>query len=244
MLSNLDTVPLAFIDHLMFFFLAILLPILGFISSKGMEDFHFDRETKINMYYSNGMFLFIAAAIMLSSWNFYKRSFIDLGFGMPSWNAMVFFLTISFILLYVIELFSKKLFQRFNQKMDWAKNLQFLPENRGEFKHYMFLVLAAGICEEILFRGFLIHYLFSLFDGGPTAMWLAILIPALLFSLGHIYQGAWAVAKISIGAVFLSGIYLWSGSLYIVIILHICVDIFSAIFAKILIDQEEEKSIV
>lgn len=240
MKANLEIIQLAFIDHLMFFFLAILLPILGFISSKGIEDFSFDRETKLNLYYSNGFFLWIAAGVMLTFWNFYERSFIDLGFGIPSWNGMVLLLTISFALLYLLELFSKKLFQLFNKKMDWAKNLQFLPEDNSEFKHYLFLVIAAGFCEEILFRGFLVNYLYSFFEGGTYAIWLAIIIPAIFFSFGHIYQGAWAVAKISVGAVFLSGIYLWSGSLYIVILLHIFVDIISALFARTLINKEEQ----
>ena len=239
MIANLEIIQLAFIDHLMFFFLAILLPVLGFISSKGMEDFIFDRETKLNLYYSNGFFLFIAAGIMLTSWNFHERSFIYLGFGMPTWNGMVLLLTISFALLYLLELFSKKLFQLFNKKMDWARNLRFLPEDASEFKHYLFLVVAAGFCEEVLFRGFLINYLYSFFQGGPHAMWLAIILPAIFFSFGHIYQGAWAVAKISIGAIFLSGIYLWSGSLYIIILLHIFIDIISAIFARILLNREE-----
>jgi len=239
MKANLEIFQLAFIDHLMFFFLAILLPLLGFVSSKGMQNFIFDRETKINLYYSNGFFLWITAGIMLTSWNFYERSFVDLGFGMPGWNSMVFVLTVSFAMLYIIEIFSKKLFLLLDRKMDWARNLKFLPENLGEFKHYLFLAVAAGFCEEILFRGFLINYLYTFFEGGTYALWIAILLPAILFSFGHIYQGAWAVAKISIGAIFLSGIYLWSGSLYIVILLHIAVDIASAIFAKTLLHSED-----
>ncbi len=240
MKANLEIAQLAFIDHLLFFFLAILLPVLGFISSKGIENFSFDRETKLNLYYSNGFFLWITAGVMLTSWNFYERSFVDLGFSTPLWNGMVLLLTISFALLYLLELFSKKLFQLLNKKMDWAKNLRFLPENGNEFKHYLFLVVAAGFCEEVLFRGFLINYLYTFFDGGNYALWLAIILPAIFFSLGHIYQGAWAVAKITIGSIILSGIYLWSGSLYIVILLHIFVDIISALYARFLINKEEQ----
>lgn len=234
----LENISFHLIDHILFFFLAILLPILGFISSKGMDDYKFEKADKINIYYSNGFFLFITTGIVLTVWNYYERSFIDFGFLSPKWNSTVLMLTLFFVILYLLELFSKKLFQQQQKKMEWAKNLQFLPDDISEFKHYLFLVLAAGICEEVLYRGFLIHYIFSLFGGGSLGIWLAIILPAMFFSIGHIYQGSWAVAKISIGAMILSGIYLLSESLYVVIVLHIAVDIVSAIFAKLILDQQ------
>ena len=237
MIENLQIIDPSILDHLMFIFLAIILPVMGIISSKGIEDFHFDRETKLNLYYSNGFFLWILALIVISLWNFGERSFDRLGFSYPEWNSVVLILTSAFILLYIIELLSKRLFLRWERRMDWLKNLQFLPDSFGEFKHYLFLVFAAGICEEILFRGFLIHYIYSFFPNSYFGLWLGISLPAIVFAVGHFYQGPWAVAKILLGAMLLSIIYLLSGSLYVVILLHLGVDIFSAIFARVLINQ-------
>lgn len=237
MIENLQIIDPKFMDHLLFIFLAVVLPVMGIISSKGIEDFHFDRETKLNLYYSNGFFLWIMALIMLTLWNYFDRSFLMLGFASAEWNALVLLTTSGFIVLYVVEMLSKKLFLRWERRMDWAKNLRFLPDSFSEFKHYLFLVVAAGICEELLFRGFLIHYIYSFFPNSILGMWLAIVLPAVLFAIGHVYQGAWAVIKILVGATLLSMIYLLSGSLFIVIVLHMSVDIVSAIFARILINQ-------
>lgn len=239
MIENLQVIDPQILDHLLFIFLAIVLPIMGIISSKGIENFHFDRETKLNLYYSNGFFLWIMALIIITVWNYFDRSFIKMGFAFPAWDSLVLILTSGFILLYVVELLSKKLFLRWERRMDWAKNLQFLPDSFSEFKHYLFLVVAAGICEEIMFRGFLIHYIYSFFPDTIFGLWLAIILPAILFAIGHFYQGAWAVIKILLGATLLSLIYLLSGSLFIVIILHLSVDIVSAIFARVLINQTD-----
>lgn len=241
MIENLHIIEPCLIDHLLFIFLAIVLPILGIISSKGLEDFKFDKETKLSIYYSNGFFLWILALIVLTVWNYTDRSFENLGFESPEWSYIVVILTIAFILLYVIELFSKRIFLKMEKKMDWAKNLQFLPENFDEFKHYIFLVLAAGICEEILFRGFLIHYIYSFFSGSIMGLWISICLPAVVFAIGHSYQGNWAIIKILLGAMILSTIYLFSGSLYIVILIHISVDIISALFAKSLLKDATSK---
>ena len=60
-----------------------------------------------------------------------------------------------------------------------------LPHTPGELKLFLALQLAAGVGEEIVFRGYLLAY----FDGlvGPTG---AVLASTLMFGLGHAYQGA------------------------------------------------------
>lgn len=82
--------------------------------------------------------------------------------------------------------------------------------------------LSAGICEELLFRGFLIHYLQA--DLGVVA---AVLISSLLFGLFHFYQGWQGVLKTALVGLFLALVYLWTGSLWIVIVLHFVYDAFA-----------------
>jgi len=236
-IENLQIIDLSLMDHLMFLFLAVLIPTMSLLSSQGMQDFHFDKKTKINLYYSNGFFLWILALIVLTTFNFKARSFEQFGFSMPAWNWIVWVLTLLFIILYLVELISKHIFIKQERKMDWTKNLQFIPSDLQEFKHYMFLAIAAGVCEEILFRGFLIHYIYSFVPGSALGLWIAIIVPAVVFAIGHLYQGKWAVLKILLGSMILSTVYLLSGSFFIVMVLHLGVDIISAIYARFLINQ-------
>jgi uncharacterized protein len=72
---------------------------------------------------------------------------------------------------------------------DAMKSLSyFLPATWTERRWYAFLCITAGICEEVLFRGFLQHYLHTFpFSLNLT---LALLISAVIFGLQHLYLGA------------------------------------------------------
>jgi membrane protease YdiL (CAAX protease family) len=67
--------------------------------------------------------------------------------------------------------------------------------------------------------------------------WMALLFPALLFSLAHYYQGWHAVIKIYILSVLLAGIYLASGSLWIGMGIHFLIDLTGGILAVALKDR-------
>ena len=77
-----------------------------------------------------------------------------------------------------------------------------------------------GICEEILYRGFLLWYLMCWLSEAP-----AILAAAMIFGLAHLYQGWGGVIRSGIlGAVFCLG-YLLIGSLWALMALHAVMDI-------------------
>jgi membrane protease YdiL (CAAX protease family) len=91
------------------------------------------------------------------------------------------------------------------------------PETKRERLEFVFVSLSAGLCEEFLYRGFGILALQSL--GAPY--WLALLLPALSFALLHgraalSTMGLYWVLK----GVFYGWLYLWSGNLMVVIVLH------------------------
>jgi hypothetical protein len=104
-----------------------------------------------------------------------------------------------------------------------------IPLTWQEYRHYIFLAVAAGISEEIIFRGFLINYLQHYLSGYAYASILSIVLPALVFSLTHLYQGWWSVLKIFFVALMFGWIFVQSGSLLIVIIVHVLIDLISGI---------------
>ena len=100
-----------------------------------------------------------------------------------------------------------------------------MPATPGEVGHSLVMVASAALFEEIVFRGFLIAYV-AHFTGATTpGLVAAVMLPAAVFGLGHLYQGWHAVLKI----VLLAGVFGWilvvTGSLWIPIALHFLVDL-------------------
>jgi membrane protease YdiL (CAAX protease family) len=105
------------------------------------------------------------------------------------------------------------------------KAAPFLPSNYKEFAQFSFLAFSAGICEEIVYRGFLVNYLYGHFIDPVWAYNVAVIFPAIIFGIVHMYQGFKAVLKIAVMSLLFGTIFIFSESLLIVIILHVAVDL-------------------
>ena len=68
----------------------------------------------------------------------------------------------------------------------------FGPHTPAELRRFDLLSVTAGICEEVLFRGFLIAYLTTAL-GSP--FWAGALLSSLAFGLAHSYQGPAGVVR-------------------------------------------------
>ena len=94
-----------------------------------------------------------------------------------------------------------------------------LPSSVGELRYFTVLSITAGVCEEVLFRGYLIWYL-AIYVGLPTAS----VLSGVAFGLGHLYQGRrQAVKIIFVGFVFVL-FYVGTGTLWIPMALHALLD--------------------
>jgi membrane protease YdiL (CAAX protease family) len=72
---------------------------------------------------------------------------------------------------------------------------------------------------------------------------LSVFLPAFVFSIAHFYQGVKAVIKIFVLAVLFGYLFVFSGSLLIVMILHFLVDAVGGLLT-IKYMKEEEPSII
>ncbi len=99
----------------------------------------------------------------------------------------------------------------------------FLPTRPPEFRLFPALCLSAGICEEILYRGFLLSYLAS--APLPLPAWGALAAASVLFGLAHLYQGLSGVLATSVLGLLLSLLFLWTGSLALPMLLHTLIDL-------------------
>jgi membrane protease YdiL (CAAX protease family) len=75
----------------------------------------------------------------------------------------------------------------------WTATTGFLlPKSWSESAVWIVVSIAAGVCEELVYRGYLQRQLWSLTSSLPAALFLQ----AVIFALGHIYQG-WKPALVT-----------------------------------------------
>ncbi len=101
--------------------------------------------------------------------------------------------------------------------------IELLPRTRQERLVFAGLAVTAGICEEILYRGFGIAYIEWLLPGVDSAA--IILIIGVTFGFVHLYQGPRNVILTGV----LGGLFAWltlaTGTLLPAIVIHVLVDL-------------------
>lgn len=99
---------------------------------------------------------------------------------------------------------------------------EYLPTTRAELRLFRGVSVAAGVGEELFYRGFLIWYLSHL---APIAV--AVGLSSVLFGLAHVVHGAKATSRATVLGFVLAGLYLFSGSLWASMLLHTAIDLTS-----------------
>jgi len=91
-----------------------------------------------------------------------------------------------------------------------------LPEDGLERRWFVLIAALAAICEEYIYRGFLLHGL-TAWTGSP---WLAAAITALSFGLAHGYQRLIGIARAGLLGFLLAIPVIFTGSLFAAIVAH------------------------
>jgi membrane protease YdiL (CAAX protease family) len=84
----------------------------------------------------------------------------------------------------------------------------------------VFLVTVVGVAEETIFRGYLIMRFRDLNTGAPAA----VVLSAIIFSIGHGYEGTAGVITVGVMGLVFALVYLWRRSLVAPMIMHCLVD--------------------
>lgn len=101
----------------------------------------------------------------------------------------------------------------------------FVPHTENEKRWFDAMSAAAGLGEELVYRGFLFAYLTAWQPGMPIAV--VIFLAALVFGLGHLYQGVAGVVKTGTLGVLFGVLYWMTGSVLAPMLLHVVVDLSS-----------------
>jgi uncharacterized protein len=181
-------------------------------------------------YVSSIASLWVLAGITVLAARAAGMTFHNLGFrAMPALPLLAWAAALTAAGVGVILLFHLAGFR------DSALVRELIPVTRSDRQLFLLVSITAGVCEEIVFRGFLLLALHA--ATGSAA--LALVLSSGVFGVVHAYQQpTGALRAATIGAIFASA-FLWTGSLYPVILAHILVDILSGFWlSKYLLRRE------
>ncbi|HKM46607.1 MAG TPA: CPBP family intramembrane glutamic endopeptidase [Terriglobales bacterium] len=104
------------------------------------------------------------------------------------------------------------------------KRLAFiLPLTREERAWFAAVSVTAGVCEEVLYRGFLIRYLTDF--PWHAGLLIALGISSIAFGMAHGYQGLTGILGTAFLGAFMAVIFVVTGSLWLPIALHAIIDL-------------------
>jgi membrane protease YdiL (CAAX protease family) len=220
-------------DHLLAGILAAVLPIFGVLEHRRLEaaiDTGVSNARvqayRLTMTVEWGLLL-AAVAVWLTS----GRSLSALGLGFESgprwWLGVALTLAACALLVtqVVVVLRSRDGLQSTREQLGSMEAM--IPHDEREGRTFAALSVTAGICEELLYRGFLIAYFAAIFG-----TWPAVALSSLVFGLAHSYQGPLGFAKTAGVGLVMAGLYLLTGSLWAPMLLHVFVDLTSGYLAR------------
>lgn len=166
----------------------------------------------------------VLAAAALGLWFWADRGLAVLGLGLPTdWRHAV--AAIAGILVAAgLALQTRAIAGSADARRSVAGQLGefgiFLPHSRHELRWFVALSLTAGVCEELLYRGYLIWYLEQF--AGPIV---AVVVSSVVFGLAHAGYGTKTGVKAGLLGLVFAGLYLFSGALWVPMLVHVAIDV-------------------
>ena len=221
--------------HLLFAFLAIVAPAWDFYATRRLKE-NPGSAQKIGYYTTLCAWLWIASFVAVASVGFREVFTIAPTPNDAAWlfgHGWVRFIVEAVIALFFGMAFLpcaivgwKKLNNR-PRTYRSAKALRsleyFFPATQRERHWWVLACITAGVCEETLFRGFMLHYLHVL--PWTLNLTLALVISSFVFGLNHLYGGVGGVAGSVIGGYLFGLLFLLSGNLLLPVVLHAFTDL-------------------
>jgi membrane protease YdiL (CAAX protease family) len=219
------------VRHLLALLLIVIVPIWDRVETRRLKTSR-DPRVKVQSYWITMGWLWVCSAIAVVTvgWpplytaSAYRGTVAWIPSG-PDAASFIIGLAIAALLALFVPVVLVRRSPRFRERVAsaFAKLSFFLPATREERRWFVGVSISAGICEEILFRGFLITYFCVVPFHAPVLA--GLLLSSLFFGTGHLYQGFTGVVQTAIMGFVFGGIFLISGSLLIPMILHAAVDL-------------------
>ncbi|WP_353778250.1 CPBP family glutamic-type intramembrane protease [Winogradskyella sp. 3972H.M.0a.05] len=207
----------------------LLFPLYAIANGKKTKDLLIENpEYRKLVFRQTAIILILLTIITIAPFLLQKESLSTIGLDFldkPLWVISLFIISVASLYLFKSVKFTVKNAQKFN---NGNKRVAFLmPTTKTQYKLTIYVSFVAGICEEIIYRGFLYWMLLDYF---PLVV--AVIVTNVPFALAHLTTTG---KKNSFGAFVLglifSGAYILTDSLWLPILLHIIVDLYSMTFA-------------
>jgi len=165
-----------------------------------------------------------------------------LGVAWPIWTAETFAVTLIVVLLTLTQTpIVPAVRTRLANSPSLLRALyplrNLLPRSKKERERWVSLSATAGICEEIIFRGFLFFYVQDVLG---LSLYSAVIISSAIFGISHAYQGTGNVLRTGAIGLLFGTTYAMTDSLLVPIVLHVVLDLGGLYMAEI-VDAEEIK---
>ncbi|WCN39623.1 CPBP family intramembrane glutamic endopeptidase [Aneurinibacillus uraniidurans] len=213
-----------------------------------------NQTTRVSYYYETIAVLWGAVLLLfLAVWQ-YKVPLTELGLQkVPTFNlldgnplnAWISAIVLGLILLYGIVFVVNTLlfvwkphyFEKIQKEIEEEGYTTYLlPTSTKEKCVWVFVSITAGVCEELLYRSFLMYYLPSLLD--TQSVWISLILSSLIFGLAHTYQGVKGAMKATTLGMYFCLLYLVTDSIIPGMILHTLIDLAGVFMMK----SRKEKS--
>ena len=234
------------LDHVLVVMITILLPLhdlLFWFPRLLHAPPHEAGRARIHAYTESTWVEWSMVAATAALWLHYQRGWGDLGLAAPhGWrfwlgagiaSAFVVFITIQ--RRAVSREDDPEVIASVRRQLQGLQPL--LPHTSREMFHFGIVSVTAGICEEILYRGFLIWYLALLIPLAP-----AVVVSSLLFGFAHAYQGTKGVLQTGLVGLGLGILYVLSGSLWAPMAVHALVDLNSGLLAYNFLQRADDET--
>ena len=202
-------------------FISILVVVVPIISFKNAPLFKKNVIPRFQVYLL-GLFSQWAlglTAVCVASLRYEKLSMI----GLQNLSPSLFFRVTVVLAITILLTWTILIFFQFSGilKNETEAVRQLLPETRKEKLVAIFLLSpSAGICEEFIYRGYLLKVFLEVFHS-DVAAWL---LSSIVFGLAHSYQGYIGVLRASLVGFFLAFPVLHYESLYPSMLVHFGID--------------------
>ena len=214
-------------DHVLALFLIVVLPLYGkFWAFPRMvaEIGRGDAGARVHAYTLTMIVQWAVVAILAAAWWKLGRSGASLGLIVPQgwrlWVAIALpLLAAAFMASQSAALATQpRLIEQARGQMGGVHQL--LPHTAGELRVFIALAITAGICEEVLYRGFLIGYAARFM---PAVV--AVALTSVAFGFGHLYQGPTNAVRTGVVGLVMGLAYLAIGAVWPLMLVHAIVDI-------------------
>lgn len=197
-------------------------------------------RSRVRFYRQTMIELWLLTAAVLGWWLWSGRTVSTAGLGVPAGWAFWIGMTVVLALATFLGRQVTTVRASAEARAEVRKQFQgvpalMVPRNQRERRLWVGLSLTASICEEVIYRGYLMWYVMAWL---PPAV--AVLVSAVVFGVAHIYLG-WGIGVLRatiMGLVF-GAAYLLTGTLWVPIVLHAVVDITSGFTGSVAFVQDD-----